>query len=259
MAQSPSLPLTTQIATRLATEIFSGSRKPHEQLPTEPELMRMTGASRVTVRRALQVLEDRGMIVRRPGKGTFVLPRSVPYDPRQGFIEAMVRSGVGPDLRLLHWGVVDVPPSAAKALGQTQALLVTRQFLLNGKPFGVAFAYLIAAAAVVPKEKYEVTPTQKILESVLGYTLARVTITAAAELAGKRIAPLINARPTSPVLVLERVTQNEADEPLEYALFYFRSESYRFSFSMSNGTSEPHPDMVGVDSRSLIDLHLGQA
>lgn len=55
--------------------LLSGAIPPGELLPTEAELCRMYGASRVTVRAALRSLKDAGFIAIRQGRGSTVLPQ----------------------------------------------------------------------------------------------------------------------------------------------------------------------------------------
>ena len=60
------------IADSLRRQIIGGSLKSGAQLPTERELCDRFSASRITVRRALQVLSDEMLVVRRQGSGTYV-------------------------------------------------------------------------------------------------------------------------------------------------------------------------------------------
>ena len=46
--------------------------KPGDRLPTESELMEQYNVSRITASRALNELRNEGIIIRYPGKGTFV-------------------------------------------------------------------------------------------------------------------------------------------------------------------------------------------
>lgn len=52
--------------------ILKGELKPGDRLPNEPELARMFGVSRGALREALAVLKAKGVIERRPGKGTYI-------------------------------------------------------------------------------------------------------------------------------------------------------------------------------------------
>ncbi len=63
-----------QVADSLRKQILSGELAPGAQLPTERELCHQFSASRITIRRALQILADEILIQRRHGSGTFVSP-----------------------------------------------------------------------------------------------------------------------------------------------------------------------------------------
>lgn len=87
-----------QLATRLETIIHQKNIQPGEMIWSESQLIARFGASRSTVRRALQSLEDRGIIARRKGKGAFVADRAPlrpgvhrpPDAPASGFDLALV-------------------------------------------------------------------------------------------------------------------------------------------------------------------------
>jgi len=61
-----------QILERLQEDICSGHYKPGNRLPSEAELVRRFGASRMTVFRAMRELQSLGLVTRRVGSGTFV-------------------------------------------------------------------------------------------------------------------------------------------------------------------------------------------
>src|SRR2546429_7652756 len=58
------------IAAELQKEIRLGATPVGELLPTETELMARFGASRQTVREALRIITEHGLIVRRAGRGS---------------------------------------------------------------------------------------------------------------------------------------------------------------------------------------------
>jgi DNA-binding FadR family transcriptional regulator len=65
--------LVAQVSDQLRDEITAGRWQVGERIATEPELCEMTGASRHTVREAVQALVHAGMLERRQGSGTYVL------------------------------------------------------------------------------------------------------------------------------------------------------------------------------------------
>lgn len=64
--------LWRQVAADLRADIQSGALRPDARLPSEFELASQYGVSRVTIRRALGVLADEGLVVVLHGRGTFV-------------------------------------------------------------------------------------------------------------------------------------------------------------------------------------------
>ena len=63
--------VTAQVAADIEADIDSGTVPPDTRLPTEIELSEQYGVSRVTVRRAIAVLRDRGKVVTVHGRGTY--------------------------------------------------------------------------------------------------------------------------------------------------------------------------------------------
>lgn len=61
-----------EILEKIQGDIASGRYKPGQRLPSEAELVRRYGASRMTVFRAMRELQTLGIITRRVGSGTFV-------------------------------------------------------------------------------------------------------------------------------------------------------------------------------------------
>lgn len=67
-------PLYTQLANILREMIESGELQPRAPLPSESYLQQEQGVSRGTVRTAVAILRDEGLVVTIGGRGTFVKP-----------------------------------------------------------------------------------------------------------------------------------------------------------------------------------------
>jgi DNA-binding GntR family transcriptional regulator len=74
MTDSPGRPQLEyiRVADELAARIASGALPPGSKLPAEPALAREFEVAYGTVRRAMDVLRERGLIITIWGKGTFV-------------------------------------------------------------------------------------------------------------------------------------------------------------------------------------------
>ncbi|WP_336486982.1 phosphonate metabolism transcriptional regulator PhnF [Methylobacterium nigriterrae] len=106
-----------QIADALAEAIGQGEFPPGSQLPTEASLAGRFGVNRHTVRRALGVLAERGLVRATQGRGTFVEQGQIPYPigRRTRFSEIVSRAGreAWGDLTAAATAPADVETAAA--------------------------------------------------------------------------------------------------------------------------------------------------
>ena len=72
ISQNSVTPLHIQICNQIRHFILSGQWEPGRRLPSELELQKELGISRSTIRQALKGIESEGLIVRVPGRGSFV-------------------------------------------------------------------------------------------------------------------------------------------------------------------------------------------
>lgn len=75
------LPVYKTIYSYVKEQIHSGVLKPEDRIPSERELSLAFNVSRITSKRALDLLAERGFIIRRQGKGSFVLPPAKKQEP----------------------------------------------------------------------------------------------------------------------------------------------------------------------------------
>ena len=68
-------PLYVQIADIIERKIKSGELKPDRPIPAEVRMAEEYGVARLTARRAVRELRERGLVITVPGRGTFVNPR----------------------------------------------------------------------------------------------------------------------------------------------------------------------------------------
>jgi GntR family transcriptional regulator len=72
-------PMYRRIAEDIRSDMERGELPPGAQLPTELELREKYNASRNTIRDAIRWLIIRGLVETRPGQGTFVIKRIIPF------------------------------------------------------------------------------------------------------------------------------------------------------------------------------------
>ena len=92
------VPLYIQIAEGLLNWVESGRLAPGDRLPPERDLSQMLGVNRMTLRRALEMLEAQGLLARRQGAGTYIADRKIERQAGQlvSFTKRMREQGFTP-------------------------------------------------------------------------------------------------------------------------------------------------------------------
>lgn len=196
-------------------------------LPSEAELSRSYEASRVTVRKALEVLRDEGLVDARQGFGWFVAVPPVPQAlGRLGTIEAqLVASGVHSERRILDFGFVAAPPRVRAVLDSPTVLEVRRLNLADGEPF--------ARVTVWCPEDLGAALSRADVERAPFYELLMIPLGGATQTIGAASAEVVDAEllaipAGSPVLRCERTTTDRHGRPVLYSEHVFPAHRTEF-------------------------------
>ncbi len=143
------IPLYHQLKEILREQIANRNYKPHQKIPSEPELQKVYGLSRATIRKAIDGLVKEGLIYRLQGKGTFVAD---PHDRQEieldSFSENMRSVGLIPTTSVLESILLtEVEPELWNKLGLEPGdsiICVKRMRYLDGEPILLATSYLPA-------------------------------------------------------------------------------------------------------------------
>lgn len=142
-----SVPLYYQLQELLHQQIASGRFAVGDALPSEGDLCRLFGVSRIVVRQALQVLEDDGEIDRQQGRGTFVAKPKVDLIAG-GLVHVLAFDGrARHEIEILDAHHTQVEQSVATRLGASEVLRVDWLMRLWDEPMAIAYSYLRPGAA----------------------------------------------------------------------------------------------------------------
>lgn len=194
------------IAERLRDQVSSGQLVPGALLPSEAELSRAYGASRVTVRKALELLRGEGLVDARQGFGWFAAGEPLRQVlGRLGTIEdQLAASGRHPERRVLDFGFVAAADRVAGILGCGEVLQVRRLNLADGVPFARVTVWIPAElGSGLSRDDAE----RATFYDLLGLRLGDATQTIGADAAGRPDAELFGIPVGAPVLRCERVTR----------------------------------------------------
>lgn len=194
-----------RIAEELRARIQSGEYSTGRVLPSESELSGEFGVSRVTVRKALEMLRDEGLVDARQGFGWFVAGDTVRQPlARLSTIEDQMRdSGVRPERKVLEFAFERAPRDVARALGSAQVLRVRRINLADGEPFAIVTVWCPADLGQnLSRADVERSPFYELLD----VPLSGATQTIGADAATPEEARLLGVPVGSPVLRCRRTT-----------------------------------------------------
>lgn len=219
---SSATPLYRQLYSLLRTQIVTGKYLPDAALPTEDEMAATFEISRVTVRSALKLLADEGLVVRQPGRGTFVAPGQALEESIQGlrgFAELLMAL---PDQRMEVMSMEAVPASLevgeqlAVPTGET-VLCIRRRHLVSGSIVALAVLYLPYwfGESLTPTD-ISSTPVYELIASRTTERIAKATQRINAVAADADIAEVLAVDEGSPLLLVRRTTYAESGMPLEY-------------------------------------------
>jgi GntR family transcriptional regulator, N-acetylglucosamine utilization regulator len=162
------VPLYHQLQETLKQQIESGQWPSGHALPSEPELARQFGVSRVVVRMALSVLEDDHQIIRIQGRGTFVAKPKLNY--RAGGLSRMldlIEDDADLEISVIDRNVLEPEEAVRRRLGavpEEPILRLTTSFISRGTTLALGYSYFRRAEVqwlerlAVPGTKLPHTP-----------------------------------------------------------------------------------------------------
>lgn len=112
-------PLYVQLMEAIEKDIKSGKYRPGSKIMTEAEMVEYYGVSVITVRKAVGSLVEKGLLVRRQGKGTFVSRPKFSRNMKklQSFSEMCRQMGAVPGAKMLENQLVEADEKTAARLG----------------------------------------------------------------------------------------------------------------------------------------------
>jgi GntR family transcriptional regulator len=244
---SSPVPLYSQIRELLRARITDGTFAADGKMPSENEMVKAFGVSRITVRQALNDLQKEGLIFKIHGKGTFVAkPKAVQSLMRlEGFGEAMSASGHETHSRVLGHRVLRPGRAVAARLGvndKTEVMEIQRIRYLDRNPISLDVTYVpLDIGRRLIKEDLQRRDIFLILENDYGFSLDRAELRVDAMLADAKLAETLAMPEASPVLRIERLTFATGERPLDFEYLYYRGDAFQYFMMVGrrNGAHRP--------------------
>lgn len=222
-------PIYMQLAHRLRLQIEEGEISAGEALPSERDLCTIMGASRVTVRKAIDLLIEEGLLSRRQGSGTYVTRRiQAPGSYLSSFSEDADARGEATDTIWMMKVIATATEEEARILelpNGADVARLSRVRMASGEPLAIENA--VVPAEMLPDMVHLGNSLYQALDlrgnrPVTGQQKIR------AALAGPTEAGLLSIPENTEILRIERLTRRADGRPVELTRSAYRGERYEF-------------------------------
>jgi GntR family transcriptional regulator len=204
---------------------------PDDSLPTERELLEEYGVSRATVRQAIRLLVQRGLVYNIQGSGTYVANPAVVSKTLRltSFSEDMRQRGFEPASEILRHETVEAPAElAARLKVPVGAALVSigRLRLADSVPMALENSFLVAALV----RQDGIDPSGSIYQQLerAGLVPWRAAQTIGVVNLDVHQAQRLDQAVGAAALRVERVSYTKRGDAFEYAETVYRGDRYNF-------------------------------
>ncbi|CAG2142689.1 GntR family transcriptional regulator [Cupriavidus numazuensis] len=233
------IPAYIQVASALRRRIESGDWQPRQQIATLEELEQEFHVARVTVRQAIDLLENEGLVTRHQGRGTFVsahvndkrwLQLATTWDN----LLAAIRDNVPEYIR-----VRDLP--AFPRLAEGEGIPASAYTLLrsvqtkDGVPYAVVNLHLAQDVFAKERERFMKHTVLPVLDMVEGLEITRAHQTMVIGTADRETADLLQLSLSAPTAECRCVVIDQNGVAVYVADITYRSDCVKLSIDMLEG------------------------
>ena len=229
-------PLYAQLADLIRSDITKGKLKKGDMLATEKELGESYGVSRITVRGALSILAEEGLIYRKKGRGTIVkqdkLIRQAPG--LLGIHEEIRGSGSVPKTKLVAFKIEDNPLTEIKhslnLQDKERAVKIERVIYADNEILGTTIAHIPLRIWDKMGINFKRLGNQSLyrLLGQSGFNLYEAEETIEVIRADRKTAKQLDVSRGFPLFYLKRTVYTKEGMPIECGLNIFRADKYKF-------------------------------
>jgi GntR family transcriptional regulator len=229
-----SIPLYIRIAESLVGQIESGELAPGDRLPAERELSEKLGVNRMTLRRALRVLEMQGMVQRSHGVGTFIAEPKIDRQMNAvfRFTRGMQKRGFTPGAKVISIELRLAGVALTRELGvpaSSPVYQIIRLRSINQEPV-LLESYAIPSQRFPGLDAYDLEnrSVYEVLETEYGVAIVQARQSFEPVVASAFEAELLGVRLGAPLMLEKRTSFDRENRPVESGRDRYRGDRFRF-------------------------------
>lgn len=245
-------PMYYRLAERLIKNIEAGEYKKGDLFPGDMQLASEYGVSLITVRAAMRILIERGLVARYPGKGSFVLSeKRIQALWGVGSVDDLVMTGLQAKLLLLRKALIVSPEWVRKKYSyspRSQVYWFRTVRINNRERFLINDVYHpIHIGEEVKKLNFSDTLIRNklmisLVQQYCGLKLSKMYQTMSAELASSDVAKTLGMKIGQPLLVIDRDYFSTAGELIQVTRSRYRVDHYRYTINVARLSAGPTPE-----------------
>jgi GntR family transcriptional regulator len=228
-------PLYRQLARQLEQGIRKGDYRVDQALPSERMLVESLGVSRVTARKAIDLLVAQGLVLRRHGSGNFIAPRlEQPLVGVTSFSEELIQRGYQPSSQWLKRSIRSASLHECDSLAiarPAQVARLERLRLADGVPMALEVSVL--PLTVLPAPDAVDGSLYRYLSGTR-YAPVRAVQHIRAVNAAPRVAKLLKVPLATALLWVSRTAFDAAGQAVEFTVSQCRSDYYDFVVELTS-------------------------
>jgi DNA-binding GntR family transcriptional regulator len=233
--RNSSVPLYFQISELLEKSILSGQLSAGDRLENEISICERLGLSRPTIRRAIEELVDKGLLVRRRGLGTQVVHGQVTRGVElTSLFDDLERAGRKPSTKIVKFQLVPADATIAQQLGVAigEKVVFLHRVRSAGKtPVAVMQNWIHPRFAHLTEGDVSKSGLYAWLRTN-GASIQVAKQKIGARRASTEESNLLEIEKNSPVLTLDRTAFDNSGVALEYGQHCYRTDLYSFEFTI---------------------------
>ncbi|MBP2551057.1 GntR family transcriptional regulator [Neorhizobium galegae] len=235
-------PLYHRVYAVMRERITKGYYPSDVPVPSEAELSESFSVSRITVRRAMEMLTAEGLVTRTRGRGTFVNDRSrenqfnrAVVSNINGLFSYLNAVGQSTRLKVVSLDLGEAPPRICAQMGvapTTPLVRAVRVRSLDKRPYSLSIAYLLPEIGETLKRQDLATTNMIDLVQQAGASVEQVEQTLTATLADDYAAKHLEIPVGAPLMLVNRVFFNADLKPFYVAEIFYCADRYEYRVSL---------------------------
>ncbi|HZK49583.1 MAG TPA: GntR family transcriptional regulator [Thermoleophilia bacterium] len=229
--RNPYEPAYAHIVNTVSDRIARGEYRSGDRLPSESQFCAEFSVSPMTLRRAVNMLVDRGLVITAQGRGTFVRP----LDLGEATFKLQQLTSrwreASTEVRLVEASIVPAAERVAEILGLAlgeKTVYLRRLFVEDGHPFMYHAEHVVYdARRPLVESQLQITSLEGVLKSAGGEGFARARLTIQAVNLDETIAGHLDRPPGTAAFCLEHVFESFDGVALSWGSFFFLSDEFQ--------------------------------